>query len=117
MVRDSVADPEIEKRTNGRARAKRFILQVPLRYRVTGEEKWRHGETENISSSGVLFRGDYFVTLNTLVEICLRMPVMSTEGAAEVVCRCVIVRAMHESKMDDLPSLAAKILHFRLVRP
>ncbi|MGH9344415.1 MAG: PilZ domain-containing protein [Terriglobia bacterium] len=113
----SVAGPQLEKRDHHNARARRFTLQVPLRYRVMGEDRWRRGETENVSSSGVLFAGEHFVPSNILVEICLRMPVVSSGGAAEVVCRCVIVRAARGREVDNPPTLAAKILHFRLVRP
>ncbi|HEV2501168.1 MAG TPA: PilZ domain-containing protein [Terriglobia bacterium] len=117
MVRDPLTVPELEKQTNNKVRAQRFILQVPLRYRATGDDLWRRGETENISSSGLLFTGEHFVKSNALVEICLRMPVVTAGIAAEVVCRCVIVRAVHQRDVDHPPVLAAKILHFRLVRP
>jgi len=37
-------------------RARRFNLQLPLRYRPLGEKSWRPGTTENISRSGLLFQ-------------------------------------------------------------
>ncbi|MGH9354286.1 MAG: PilZ domain-containing protein [Terriglobia bacterium] len=117
MVKESVAGPELEKQANSRARAQRFALQAPLRYRVMGEDRWRPGETGNVSSSGVLFTGEHFVKAGALVEICLRMPVVTGGVAAEVVCKCAIVRAARERDVDHPPTLAAKILHFRLVRP
>lgn len=115
MVGDSLAG--LNKAVAQKARAQRFILRVPLRYRVSGEDLWRRGETENISSSGMLFAGEYFVKSNASVEICLKMPVITAGLAAEVVCRCEIVRALRERDSDHPPALAAKILHFRLVRP
>src|SRR5581483_8833518 len=39
-------------------RAQRFNLNLPLRYRLLGEENWRLGTTENISRSGLLFRAE-----------------------------------------------------------
>src|SRR5581483_1087399 len=39
-------------------RAQRFNLHLPLRYRKLGEQSWRKGTTENISRSGLLFRGE-----------------------------------------------------------
>src|SRR5580700_886196 len=38
-------------------RAQRFNLHLPLKYRPLGEPDWRDGTTENISRSGMLFRG------------------------------------------------------------
>ncbi|HUY12639.1 MAG TPA: PilZ domain-containing protein [Terriglobia bacterium] len=117
MPREAVANCDARDKTAGISRAQRFPLQVPLRYRVRGERAWRRGETENISSSGVLFRGECFVDANTFVDLCLIMPVVNSDGAAEVVCRGVIVRSMPPMDTEDLPTLAVKILHFRLVRP
>ncbi len=108
---------EAEKLAASKTRARRFVLQVPLRYRVTGEDRWHRGESENISTSGVLFSGEQFVKSSTLVEMCLRMPGLNSGGAAEVICRGVIVRALREREADGLPVFAAKILHFRLIRP
>jgi len=98
-------------------RARRFSLQLPLRYRVRGERAWRRGETENISSSGVLFRGEIFVEMNTALELCLTMPAVNFEGAAEMVCRGRIVRSVRAVERRDLSAFAVKILHSRLVRP
>lgn len=115
MVRDTLTGSGA--RAINKSRAQRFYLRVPLRYRVSGEDLWRRGETENISSSGMLFAGEHFVKSGALVEICLKMPVITSGLAAEVVCRCVIVRATRERDAEHPPALAAKILHFRLVRP
>jgi hypothetical protein len=43
----------------GKEAAQRFELQIPLRYRVNGDSKWRRGVTKNIGCSGVLFRGEH----------------------------------------------------------
>ena len=39
-------------------RAARFVVRLPLRYRVAGSPTWGAGMTENISRSGILFRTD-----------------------------------------------------------
>lgn len=98
-------------------RPRRFGLQLPLRYRVRGERTWRRGETENISSSGVLFRGEIFAEMNTPLELCLTMPAVNSEGAAEMICRGTIVRSMRAVERHELSTLAVRILHSRLVRP
>ncbi|HTV53735.1 MAG TPA: PilZ domain-containing protein [Terriglobia bacterium] len=98
-------------------RAQRFAMRLPLRYRVPWETTWRRGETLNVSSSGVLFRGDHFTETKTPVELSLMMPAVNSEGSAEVVCRGTVVRAMAASRGDSRPVLAVKILQYRLVRP
>ena len=41
---------------------------------LNGESKWWKGSTENISLSGVLFRGEEFAEPNTPLEISLALP-------------------------------------------
>ena len=96
-------------------RARRFALQIPVRYRFRGDRDWRHGETQNISSCGVLFRSQSSAEKGTSLELCLILPVLSPEGAAEVLCRGVIVRSAIPTD-GDMPVLAVRILHFRLAR-
>jgi PilZ domain len=96
--------------------ARRFALQIPVRYRFADDATWRHGETENISSSGVLFRGQSAAREGTQLELCLMLPVTKAEGGAEVICRGVIVRSTLPAGGRELPVLAARILHFRLAR-
>lgn len=52
-----------------RERATRYPLQIPLRYRVSGNKKWSAGETVNLSKSGVLFSSEELLEVNTIVEI------------------------------------------------
>jgi hypothetical protein len=55
--------------------ARRYELDVPLRYRRTGDVGWRHGRTVNASRSGVLFQaaGEVFDE-GTAIEIQLELP-------------------------------------------
>ncbi|MGH9403400.1 MAG: PilZ domain-containing protein [Terriglobia bacterium] len=117
MLKEATTISRIAHKAAGKPRAQRFALQVPLRYRPRGEAAWRRGKTENISSSGVLFRGEFFAESGASVELCLIMPVVNSDGAAEVICQGVIVRAMAPTDSRSLPALAVKISHFRLVRP
>jgi hypothetical protein len=109
-----IVAPETEKL---KARAQRFVLQLPLRYRVSTENTWRRGETINVSSSGVLFRGDWLAAVKAQVELNLMMPRVNSEGAAEVICRGIVVRAMAASSDESRHALAVKILQYHLVRP
>lgn len=88
-----------------------------MRYRVSGEARWHSGETENISSSGVLFDGEWAVTLNDLLDLRLSMPIASTEGAVEMACRAVVVRAGSEPCADGRLAMATRFIHCHWTRP
>jgi two-component system cell cycle sensor histidine kinase/response regulator CckA len=93
------------------SRAQRFSLHLPLRYRVVGEPRWRAGSTENISRSGLLFRAEEMVELNSRVEISLVLPAeIGGLSATEVFCKGEVVRAQEEAAIH--PALAAKILQY-----
>ena len=101
-----------------KTRAERFGIQMPLRYRLNGESKWRKGTTENISYSGVLFRGEEFAAPNTLLDLNLLLPdQIAGVPSAEVLCRGVVVRAERPKGTEVFPALATTISHYRFVRP
>ena len=104
-----------EPRAGEARRSQRFGLQATLRYRMAGEKAWREGETENISSAGILFRTHSAARTGASLELCVEMPVRNSEGSAEVICRGVVVRSVPDNN-GDLPALAVRILHFRLAR-
>jgi PAS domain S-box-containing protein len=94
-------------------RAKRFALQLPLKYRPLGEQDWHSGTTENISRSGMLFRAEVLISPNVQLEINLVLPrEIAGLSAAEVVCRGEIVRAVENSESSMSPAIAAKILQY-----
>jgi CheY-like chemotaxis protein len=94
-------------------RAQRFNLHLPLRYRLLGQDEWRQGTTENISRSGLLFRGEEMLQLNAQLEINLVLPAeIAGLSATEVVCRGEVVRAEQPGNSTLHPSLAAKILQY-----
>jgi hypothetical protein len=103
---------------NLRNRAQRFGIQVHLRYRLSGESKWWKGTTENISRSGVLFRGEEFAEPNTPLELSFVLPKEILRGRpAEVVCRGTVIRSERPKSAGVLPVLATTISHYRLIRP
>jgi hypothetical protein len=72
----------------GKEGGQRFELQIPPRYRVNGDNKWRRGVTKNIGYSGVLFRGKDLAELGSPVEISLLVPnEVIKQRAAELFCR------------------------------
>ena len=94
-------------------RARRFNLQLPLRYRPLGEKSWRPGTTENISRSGLLFQARELLDLNAQLEISLVLPAeIAGLAATEVICRGEVVRSVEAQGQGMAPALAAKILQY-----
>jgi PAS domain S-box-containing protein len=94
-------------------RAQRFNLHLPLKYRPLGEPDWRAGTTENISRSGMLFRGEEAISPNVQVEINLVLPPeIAGLAPAEVVCRGEVVRSVAGETPSMSPALATKILQY-----
>jgi hypothetical protein len=94
-------------------RAQRFSLNLPLRYRLLGEQNWRLGTTENISRSGLLFRAEEMLQPYSQLEINLVLPAeIAGLSAAEVICRGEIVRSVQPENPQIQPALAAKILQY-----
>jgi hypothetical protein len=99
------------------ARAPRYRLQIPLRYRSTGDDEWRDGRTENISRSGVLFRTDRLMPPQTRIEMLLAFPAELGGDEATVICRGRIVRTEQraEDPEDDAGHVvAASIAGYRI---
>ncbi len=94
-------------------RARRYNLQVPLRYRPLGEQIWRAGKTENISRSGLLFQAEEYLHPNAQLEISLVLPAeIAGLSSTEVVCRGEVVRTLVGREKGLNPALAAKILQY-----
>jgi hypothetical protein len=101
-----------------KARARRFELQIPLRYRADGEGDWHRGTTRNISRSGALFEGEDWTEPCTPLEMTLLLPgEVGVEGVAEVVCRGMVTRSERRGSEGGGPLIAISISHYRLVRP
>jgi hypothetical protein len=99
-------------------RAQRFGIQIHLRYRRSGESKWWKGTTENISRSGVLFRGEEFAEPNTPLEMSFVLPEeIFGVRPAEVVCKGTVVWSERPKGAGAFPALASTISHYRLIRP
>ena len=95
------------------ARAQRFQLHLPLRYRRLGEAQWHVGKTENISRSGLLFQSDDVLQPNSQLEINLVLPAeIAGLAGTEVVCRGEVVRTVERQGESVSPALAARILQY-----
>jgi PAS domain S-box-containing protein len=105
---------KVREKLSSRFRAPRFNLQLPLKYRRVGERAWRNGTTENISRSGMLFRGEEMIQPKAQLEINLVLPAeIAGLSAAEVVCRGEVVRTVKPEQPTMSPALAAKILQYQ----
>jgi PAS domain S-box-containing protein len=117
-VRSVETTPERGPEPPSLARAPRFQVQLPLKYRRLDEEKWHAGETRNISRSGLLFQADDFSHphLQPAVQLEINL-VLPSEIAGlsptEVICRGEIVRTVETSGEEMPPALAAKILQYQ----
>jgi hypothetical protein len=90
-------------------RAERFARPATILYRRAGDVRWREGRTENISRSGVLFRGMEPVELQAPVEIVMDLPAeVAGAGAGMSLGRGRIVRQQPEEH-DVLTAFAATI--------
>ena len=99
-------------------RAQRFGIKIRLRYRLNGGSKWWTGTTQNISRSGVLFRGEEFVEPNTPLELTFVLP-KDIFGArpAEVMCKGTVIWSERPRERGKLPCLATTISQYRIIRP
>ena len=101
-----------------KTRAKRFGIQMDLRYRLSGESKWRKGTTENISFSGVLFQAEESAKTSTPLEIRLELPAeILGVGCAEVDCKGIVIRSEGPKGAGAGPTLASTIARYRFIRP
>lgn len=94
----------------GQPRARRFILDLPVRYRAVGEAEWHHARSENISCSGILFRAPQLIEPSTMVEVIFRLEVdVVEESSPEVYCMGEVVRKVSPHAGDPMPGLAVRI--------
>jgi hypothetical protein len=124
-----------EKRPSWKPRARRVKLDLPLRYRLNQTGAWHEGIIENISQSGVLFRGQESLSVNSLLEMVFEMPEeISGQKNSNVVCQGRVTRSNQseaappsasegngkESDSTEAPKenavLAASIVDYKFVR-
>ena len=110
-------NPRLDRATEGATRAERFAIRVPVRYREPRSSKWFEGKTENISYSGVLFRGEFPLLPKTTVEMRIELPVaVLGEAPGEIVCKGAVVRIEKSPASDIPPALAVAIRGYRMAR-
>ena len=99
------------------ARAERFEVHMPVRYRIPDSQEWLEACTENVSHTGVLFRTKSILKPSTMVDVRLEVPPARTDGSrAEVVCKCEVVRVEKTRGKKKSPALAFAIRNYRFTR-
>ena len=97
---------------NKARRAERFPTRLPIHYRKRDQPDWYEAKTENISRTGVLFRGEHLLEIDTPVEIRVEttwLPTLEPAGTADFIWRGSIVRTVLPAMKDTRPALAATI--------
>jgi signal transduction histidine kinase len=98
------------------ARLLRFPIQLPMRYRYAGSFQWYRGVTDDISCSGMLFRGPVAMDLFAPVEVRLMLPRQITgEAAATMLCGGFIARVLDSEPSGEGVHLAATFTTYRLL--
>ncbi len=101
------------------SRASRFPIRASLRYRLPSEVIWREATTENVSSSGVLFRVEgleEWEELKTPFDVSFVLPQeIGGDGATEIFCSAYPVRAALPRAEHGSHTLGARIADYRLI--
>jgi hypothetical protein len=97
-----------------RRSAPRVPIITRVRYREPGDGEWIDGLTENISRSGILFRGQPIGEPRAALEMIVILPETAQGPGGRALCDGHIVRFV--SKDDSGPAaFAAKISRYRFV--
>ena len=97
-------------RVQHQPRAERYTIPIAIRYRSAGEP-WQSGLTENISRSGVLFRAERHIPLDTALELMLDVPaIVESDGSGRSLRRGRVVRAVASSSRERQPVVAATFI-------
>jgi hypothetical protein len=107
---DSAWSTKVRMR-EARSRARRVPLDLRVRYRPVGAKRWHEGRIENISRSGVLFRAEDLLDIETPVEMTLVLPARLLTAA--IICRGRVVRTVLPGGIERRPGLAATISRYR----
>lgn len=104
-----------KKKPTWSPRARRLHLEIELKYRARSAAQWHSGTIQNISQSGVLFRGAGEVCGDE-VEMIFEMPkeIAGQEGR-KVLCSGCIVRSPGAADADGLFNYAVSIRYYKFL--
>jgi hypothetical protein len=105
-----------EKKHSWVPRARRLKLDIALRYRIKSLSTWSEGTIENISQSGVLFRGFTALPVNALIEMVFEMPEeISGQKNSNVLCHARMIRCPQSRDTEEGIAMAASILDYKFL--
>jgi len=91
-----------EKRPSWTPRARRLKLDLALRYRVNNTSIWYEGTIDNLSQTGLLFRGPQQLPVNALIEMVFEMPEeISGQKNRNVLCQGRVIRSRDQAGKDQ----------------
>ena len=112
-----MTDPHLDPVPKGIARAERFPISIPVRYREPHRPEWFEGKTGNISCSGVLLHTEASLEPKITLELRIELPVsVLGEGRGEIVCKGTVVRAEENPLADHPTAVAVAIQSYRMAR-
>jgi len=96
------------------SREARYVIHGSLIYRPAGGADWHKGTTQNLSTTGVLFRGETPLPVNTPLELSITPPKGPDRKSAEsIFCWGTVVRTAVDSSTSTKPVFAVKIQKYR----
>jgi len=98
-------------------RGRRYPIRMTLRYRTEADTQWQEARTVNISRTGVLFRTNNPLDIQTTLQMILLLPPeLGGDDAAEVLCLGRIVRTVPPRSPDGPSFIAATISDYQFAR-
>jgi hypothetical protein len=101
-------------RSAERRSAPRVPIRMRVRYREPGDGEWIEGLTENISRSGILFRGQPIGEPRAALEMIVILPETAQGPGGRALCDGHIVRLVSKDGSGPM-AFAAKISSYRFV--
>lgn len=90
-------------------RATRYAVAMPLKYRRVGEQEWHAGVVENISQSGIFFRGDRGLNEEEVIEITFTLRAVPAQPDPSRPCTAIIVRT-DRSRVENKVAFGTRFL-------
>jgi len=95
-------------------RETRYVIRGTLIYKPAGGMDWQKGFTENLSSTGMLFRGESPLLVNTPLEMSITPPRAPGQRTPEgIYCWGTVVRASMDTGTSTKPMFGVKIEKYR----
>ncbi len=95
----------------------RFQLSLPLKYHVVGERGWHDGQSDNMSLTDILFRGEDPVEVGRTINLRVFLPRASkSQRGGAILSRATVTQSR---VLDDRPGqafIAAVLINPRLIR-